>query len=189
MGGFREYFKKFKDWLKIKVMLDIRESEDPLNRKYFKYLRNRIIFWIAGIVIILVIPVAIFMLAKIPPDNEFFVTIGVFSALFTGIMLLDVWIIALYYVSEDSKRRNMTPTLWVLICLLVPYFLGFLLYFLVRRPLPLTCPNCRKIVPNGSKFCPECGFNITKTCPKCGASTPQEANFCPQCGSPMKAEL
>ncbi|GEM_PF-3641369 len=187
MGRVKEFFSKFKEWLKIKLMLDISESEDPLNRKYLRFLRNRIIFWIAGIAIIIVVPTAILMLTNVSPDRDFFIFIGSFSAFFTTIMLLDLWIIALYYISEDSKRRNMSPTLWVIACIIVPYLLGFLLYFLVRRPLPLTCPNCRKIIPNGSKFCPECGFNITKNCPKCEASIPEKANYCPQCGSPVKA--
>jgi predicted amidophosphoribosyltransferase len=46
------------------------------------------------------------------------------------------------------------------------------------------CPNCGKDIPFGSKFCPECGYNLSATvaCPKCGATLPAGSKFCPNCG-------
>jgi membrane protease subunit (stomatin/prohibitin family) len=51
------------------------------------------------------------------------------------------------------------------------------------------CPNCHKDIPFGSKFCPECGANLsaTVTCPECGATLPVGSKFCPNCGHKMGA--
>ena len=51
------------------------------------------------------------------------------------------------------------------------------------------CPKCSEKVPATSKFCPNCGTNLTPPsheaipCPKCGKSIPATSKFCPECGS------
>ncbi len=47
------------------------------------------------------------------------------------------------------------------------------------------CPNCKTDVPFGSKFCPNCGHDLsaTATCPKCSATIPADSKFCPNCGN------
>lgn len=52
------------------------------------------------------------------------------------------------------------------------------------------CPNCGKDIPFGSKFCPECGANLsaTITCPKCGATLPVGSKFCPNCGEQLSGK-
>ena len=50
------------------------------------------------------------------------------------------------------------------------------------------CPKCAAKVPATSKFCPECGSQLTPpssgttTCPKCGKTIPVSSKFCPDCG-------
>jgi membrane protease subunit (stomatin/prohibitin family) len=50
------------------------------------------------------------------------------------------------------------------------------------------CPKCNAKVPATSKFCPECGTQLsppasgTMNCPKCGKSIPAGSKFCPECG-------
>ena len=50
------------------------------------------------------------------------------------------------------------------------------------------CPKCGEKVPATSKFCPNCGTNLTPpsagamTCPNCGKSIPANSKFCPECG-------
>lgn len=53
----------------------------------------------------------------------------------------------------------------------------------------IRCPNCGKDIPFGSKFCPECGHNLsaTVTCPECKATLPAGSKFCPNCGHKMGA--
>ncbi len=51
------------------------------------------------------------------------------------------------------------------------------------------CPKCSEKVPATSKFCPNCGTNLTPptqqsmNCPKCGKSIPANSKFCPECGN------
>ena len=48
----------------------------------------------------------------------------------------------------------------------------------------IKCPNCGKDVPEGSKFCAECGAKIEQaTCKNCGAKLGPNAKFCPECGT------
>lgn len=49
------------------------------------------------------------------------------------------------------------------------------------------CPNCGHDIPFGSKFCPDCGANLsaTVTCTKCGATLPAGSKFCPSCGEQL----
>jgi membrane protease subunit (stomatin/prohibitin family) len=50
------------------------------------------------------------------------------------------------------------------------------------------CPKCSEKVPVTSKFCPNCGANLSPpsqqsmTCPKCSKSIPANSKFCPECG-------
>src|SRR4030066_492849 len=50
------------------------------------------------------------------------------------------------------------------------------------------CPKCGSRVPATSKFCPECGTQltpaaaVTMNCPNCGKSIPAGSKFCPECG-------
>ncbi|MGI8588672.1 MAG: SPFH domain-containing protein [Chloroflexia bacterium] len=51
----------------------------------------------------------------------------------------------------------------------------------------ITCPGCHAQIPAGSKFCPECGYNMmTKpTCPNCQAEVAPGQKFCPNCGQKL----
>jgi membrane protease subunit (stomatin/prohibitin family) len=55
------------------------------------------------------------------------------------------------------------------------------------------CPKCASKVPATSKFCPECGNQLTPpsagamTCPNCGKSIPAGSKFCPECGTQLSS--
>jgi hypothetical protein len=66
------------------------------------------------------------------------------------------YVLALGYVYGDARRRGMSP-LWVLAAVLVPNLVGFLLYFLLRKPLLEPCGWCGSGMAAGQAFCPACG--------------------------------
>jgi TM2 domain-containing membrane protein YozV len=49
------------------------------------------------------------------------------------------------------------------------------------------CKNCGCELPEGAKFCRECGFEVitkeTKFCSNCGTEIPRTSKFCPECGA------
>jgi membrane protease subunit (stomatin/prohibitin family) len=49
------------------------------------------------------------------------------------------------------------------------------------------CPKCQSANPQGTKFCGNCGHNMTmpsgSSCVKCGAAMNPGAKFCPECGA------
>ena len=53
----------------------------------------------------------------------------------------------------------------------------------------MTCPNCKKQIPDGSAFCGYCGREIPKVplCTRCGAALRPNDRFCGVCGAPVEA--
>lgn len=46
----------------------------------------------------------------------------------------------------------------------------------------MICPDCRIEIPEGSKFCKECGKKLDPVCIHCGIRIPAESKFCFDCG-------
>lgn len=44
------------------------------------------------------------------------------------------------------------------------------------------CPSCHRMIPAGSKFCMECGYQFTPAVCVCGHQLEPGAKFCPECG-------
>jgi hypothetical protein len=61
------------------------------------------------------------------------------------------------YVYADARRRGMPAAAWTALALLIPNAVGFVLYFLLRKPLVHPCPTCGQPVATGFAFCPACG--------------------------------
>lgn len=49
-------------------------------------------------------------------------------------------------------------------------------------PGMVVCPQCGKQVMKG-KFCLECGYRFVTSCPSCGKTLPDGSKFCPECGA------
>jgi RNA polymerase subunit RPABC4/transcription elongation factor Spt4 len=86
------------------------------------------------------------------------------------------------YVNRDAGRRGMSRTLWTLLVIFVPNAIGFIIYFLVRSPLTVQCPQCGTVVDPTVNFCPSCRFGFRPTCPQCKSATDPGDRFCPKCG-------
>jgi hypothetical protein len=87
-------------------------------------------------------------LSAMPDALWFGLTFGVFTAAF---------FLALGYIYGDANRRQMPAWAWVIAALLIPNFIGFVLYFLFRGPLLGPCRSCGKPVRGGEAFCSHCG--------------------------------
>jgi class 3 adenylate cyclase/RNA polymerase subunit RPABC4/transcription elongation factor Spt4 len=61
---------------------------------------------------------------------------------------------------------------------------GILLTLLPRNlGRGMICANCRAAVPDGAKFCIQCGAALMRGCRACGHPVPAGAKFCPECGT------
>ena len=92
------------------------------------------------------------------------------------------------YVNRDAKRRGMNPTLWTLLAIiLLPGYLiiGFMVYFLMREPLPYPCPQCGASVGARFNFCPNCKCNLHPSCPNCKREVVETDKFCPYCAQEL----
>ncbi|MFH1573070.1 MAG: zinc ribbon domain-containing protein [Acidobacteriota bacterium] len=86
------------------------------------------------------------------------------------------------FIYADAKRRRMRHVMWAWLAL-VPYFVGVILYFILRDPLPTPCPRCGTHVPRAFAFCQGCGAAVHPTCPQCGKQLESEWQNCPHCGA------
>ncbi len=62
----------------------------------------------------------------------------------------------------------------------------------------LICPNCRSSIPEGTKFCPECGKKLEantsskanhRICPFCGEVLEPDSIFCENCGRQLPVQM
>lgn len=78
---------------------------------------------------------------------------------FTSVILL------IGYIHADAKRRGMRYVMWTLLAIFIPDAIGIILYFILRDPMPATCPACAAPVLAKFTFCPSCGTAARPTCP------------------------
>jgi len=81
---------------------------------------------------------------------------GTLIGLGMGTMLAG-YILLAGYVYGDAARRGMPPVPWAALTVMVPNGLGFVLYFLMRKPLGHPCSRCAGSVAGDAAFCPRCG--------------------------------
>jgi hypothetical protein len=101
-----------------------------------------------------------------------------------------IFIFLVVYVNRDASRRGMSAALWtILVIILLPAwgFIGFVIYFLMREPLPYPCPQCGNSVGARFNFCPNCKCNLQPSCPQCKREVAETDKFCPFCGNDLKA--
>ena len=52
----------------------------------------------------------------------------------------------------------------------------------------MVCPSCGSAVPEGGRFCVQCGAQVPTACAACGFANPPAARFCGGCGAPLTDE-
>jgi hypothetical protein len=90
------------------------------------------------------------------------------------------------FIYADAKRRRMRHVMWAWLAL-VPYFVGVILYFILRDPLPTPCHSCGMEAPVSFAFCPGCGASLHPICRQCGKSLQPTWANCPHCGARLGA--
>jgi hypothetical protein len=101
-----------------------------------------------------------------------------------GGFFLGSFILLMGYVNRDARRRGMNSTLWTILVLVLSSgwaMLGFIVYFLLREPLPFQCPQCAATVGARFNYCPNCKCNLRPTCPQCKREVGELDKFCPYC--------
>lgn len=84
--------------------------------------------------------------------------IGLGTAIGVGMgTILAAFTLLAGYVYADASRRDMPPLPWAALALLIPNGVGFVLYFLLRKPLVHPCSNCGCGVVQDAAFCSRCG--------------------------------
>lgn len=92
------------------------------------------------------------------------------------------YVLLVGYVSRDVKRRSMSAPLWMTMVVVMPGGIGAVVYFLLRQPISIRCPNCTTELTAGVHFCPQCRFQVAPVCGQCFRGVQITDAFCPQCG-------
>ena len=125
-------------------------------------------------------------------DNPALASLALAGIVTAASLCMAVMIFMIAYVNRDASRRGMSAALWtILVVILLPAwgFIGFVIYFLMREPLPYPCPQCGNTVGARFNFCPNCKCNLHPSCPQCKRETAESDKFCPYCGSDLKSAL
>src|SRR5262245_28754719 len=117
-------------------------------------------------------------------------TVAVIGIITAVSLVLSTFILMLGYVNRDARRRGMNSALWTLLVLVLsPGYvgIGFIIYFLIREPLPYPCPRCNHLVGPRFNFCPNCKCNLHPSCPNCRREVAETDKFCPYCAYDLAA--
>ena len=118
-------------------------------------------------------------------DDVATATVAAIGAVTAVAIVVSAFVLMLGYVNRDAKRRGMNSVLWTFLVLVLSSgsagALGFILYFLIRDPLPYACPRCSQLVGPRFNFCPNCRSDLNPNCPNCRREISETDKFCPYC--------
>jgi RNA polymerase subunit RPABC4/transcription elongation factor Spt4 len=99
------------------------------------------------------------------------------------------YLLLIGYVNADAGRRGMSPLGWTLVAIFIPHALGIVLYFVLRKPRVMTCPQCSAVVEPGFGFCPRCRCRLNTICSHCQRGVNAADKFCPYCGGDLATSV
>jgi hypothetical protein len=100
-------------------------------------------------------------------------------------LVLGVWVLMVAYVHADAGRRQMNRLLWTLLVIFIPNAIGFIIYFVIRKPIARPCPKCRALIRPEFVFCPACGQEVAAKCPGCSRAVESGWAACAFCGAKL----
>jgi len=129
---------------------------------------------------------AVFLPAVIGPPDQASRPPGLYLIAYCIGLVFGAYVLLAGYVYGDAKRRGMRYVMWTLLALLIPNAIGFILYFILREPLMISCPNCGGLARQKFAFCQYCGTSLAPSCPHCRRAVEPGWSHCPDCGNPLK---
>ncbi len=106
-----------------------------------------------------------------------------------GAAVIFVYVLLVGFVYGDAKQRGMRHVMWTLLAIFLPDAIGIILYFILRDPMPVTCPHCSTKVLSKFTFCPSCGTSLKPTCPHCGQPVEPIWSNCGHCGTKLPGPI
>lgn len=107
-------------------------------------------------------------------------------------LVVAIFVFMIGYVNQDAKRRGMSSGLWTLLVIVFlpsSLVIGFIIYFLMREPLPYQCPQCGTTVGARFNFCPNCKCNLHPLCPNCKREVAEGDKYCAYCGQELTTKI
>lgn len=100
------------------------------------------------------------------------------ASIFVGVLIpiavIAMTILLAVWIYRDATNKGMNGILWTLVVILVPSFVGLIVYLCVRYDAKkVTCSKCLKQVNGNSKFCSNCGQELVPVV----EVSDQDANF------------
>ncbi len=108
-------------------------------------------YWLFGIVFLTILVLFVTIVGmdpKAPP-----LPIRCLLGMLAG-AVLGCYAVLIGYINQDAGRRGMSRLLWTLIAIFVPNGLGIVLYFVLRKPRAVTCPQCNAEIDPGFQLLP-----------------------------------
>jgi double zinc ribbon protein len=139
-------------------------------------------FFSASLAYVAALAAVIFAYFTDKSGDRFFTLPVIVPLAILGASLIACYILLIGYVNRDSGRRGMSRLAWTLIAIFIPHGLGIVLYFVLRKPRILNCPQCGTTVEPNFGFCPRCRTRLNAICPHCQRGVNAADKFCPFCG-------
>jgi hypothetical protein len=105
-----------------------------------------------------------------------------------GALFFFFYLIVIVYINMDTRRRGMRHVMWTLLAIFIPYFIGAILYFVLRDPLLISCPKCGTSGKSLFVFCPQCGMDLIPSCPQCKRAVEPTWHRCAYCGKILETQ-
>lgn len=110
-----------------------------------------------------------------------FLFLLIFGLGVTTTVLTAVW------VYKDAKKRNMDAVMWTVLAVLIPSYIGLIIYLVSRQKEKLyVCPRCGGDVKTDYAVCPTCTLPLRRQCPQCGLACEETWHNCPRCSAELE---